>query len=258
MPKVRLHPTLHRAYGWKRGLPRPKTNIFSTTFAGALPDQVDHRSLMPPVYDQGDLGSCTANAFAALGEFLMNKQGVHAYVPSRLFIYYNERAIEGTISDDAGATMFDGANVVGNLGLPREAKWWYNTAKFKVKPNKGVFTEGAKHRLLGVASVTQDLDEFKTTLASNHVFVGGITVFESFESDDVTKTGVVPMPKASEQVLGGHAIAMVGYDDTRKVFICRNSWGAEWGDQGYFYLPYDYLASSDYSDDFWTATAFEV
>ncbi len=257
MPKVRLHPTLRRAYGWKRGLPQPKDKVFATTFAGPLPGQVDLRPLMPPVYDQGDLGSCTANAFAALGEFLMNKQGIRSYVPSRLFIYYNERAIEGTISEDSGATMYDGATVVESLGLPRESKWWYNTFKFKVKPNKVVYSEGAAHRLQGVSSVIQDLDEFKTVLASNNVFVGGISVFESFECDDVQNTGVVPLTKAGEKLLGGHAITIVGYDDDRSVFIGRNSWGEEWGDHGYFYLPYDYLTCADLADDFWTATSYE-
>lgn len=83
----------------------------------------------------------------------------------------------------------------------------------------------------------------------------GFTVYESFESQDVASTGVVPMPGTDEQALGGHAVVGVGYDDSQQRFIVRNSWGDAWGMKGYFTIPHDYLANRDLSDDFWAIRA---
>jgi C1A family cysteine protease len=255
--RLKTHSTINRGYGWKRGLPDQRKPFCNITFAGDLPSKVDLRDKCPAVYDQGDLGSCTANALAGLSEFLMIKQGLTPYVPSRLFIYYNERAIEGSISDDAGASLSDGASVMGTFGAPHESLWWYNTAKFKTKPNKSVYTDGAKHRLHEVTRVQQNLDAFRKVLASGVPFVGGFTVYSSFESPSVAANGIVSMPSVDEDVLGGHAILIVGYDDVARHFIVRNSWGSGWGDKGYFYMPYDYLLSSDLADDFWTASKID-
>jgi len=91
----------------------------------------------------------------------------------------------------------------------------------------------------------------RSVLAGSHVLVVGFTVFQSFESSDVATTGIVPMPARGEQVLGGHAVLCCGYDDARQVFICQNSWGANWGDKGFFYMPYQYLLNSQLAGDFW-------
>lgn len=250
--RLHTHKTNSRGYGWKRGLPDHRKPFYNSTFAGELPTKVDLRDKCPAVYDQSSLGSCTANALAGLSEFLMIKEGLTPYVPSRLFIYYNERVIEGTVSDDAGATLTDGATVMSTFGAPHESMWWYNVLKFKTKPNKSVFADGAKHKIEGMARVQQNIDSTRKVLAGGTPFVAGFTVFESFESDAVAHTGIVPMPGTNEQILGGHAILVVGYDDAARHFIVRNSWGTSWGDQGYFYIPYDYLLSPDLADDFWT------
>jgi C1A family cysteine protease len=92
----------------------------------------------------------------------------------------------------------------------------------------------------------------KACLASGYPFIFGFTVYDSFESDAVAKTGIVPMPSKTELVLGGHAVMAVGYDDSKKWFIVRNSWGEDWGDKGYFYIPYDYLTNKNLASDFWT------
>ncbi len=245
-----------KKYGWKRSLPDHRDHRFApkTCMLKALPSMVDLRPQCPAIYDQGDLGSCTANAIGGLVEFLEMKERHPAFVPSRLFIYYNERVLEGTVSQDAGAEIRDGMKVVANLGAPHESLWWYNTAKFAVKPNKKVYADGLKHKVSEYLSVDNtNLDDMRACLADGYPVVGGFTVYESFESDTVARTGIVPMPKKSEQVLGGHAILVVGYDDSKNWFIVRNSWGASWGAAGCFFISYNFFTNPQLADDFWTA-----
>lgn len=254
--KLRVHPTLNKGYGWHRHRLPTRKSLFQPHYETELPSSVDMRANCPPVYDQGQLGSCTANALGGLAEFIMIKQGLNAYVPSRLFIYYNERAIEGTVSEDAGASLTDGATVLNQLGCPNESIWWYNVAKFAVKPNKKVFTDGAEHTVVSMAQVNQDITDMQTTLASGYPIAVGFTVYESFESQQVADTGIVPMPQPDETILGGHAVLVVGYDNSKQWWIVRNSWGTDWGANGYFYMPFAYFLDPDLSDDFWTGSDF--
>ncbi|HLN28193.1 MAG TPA: C1 family peptidase [Gemmataceae bacterium] len=235
-----------KRYGWIPDLPDQRDFTYAVSAPVAnIPSSVDLRDKCPPVYDQGQLGSCTANAIAGALEFEMMKQGLNAFIPSRLFIYYNERAMEGTIPTDAGAMIRDGIKSVanqgdcpeGNVGDPPPA-WPYDIGKFAVQPAQACFDKAKDLKAVSYHSVTQNLADMKGCLAEGYPFVFGFTVYESFESADVAKTGNVPMPKAAEQVLGGHAVLAVGYDDDERVFICRNSWGDAWGDAGYFYMPY--------------------
>ncbi len=101
-------------------------------------------------------------------------------------------------------------------------------------------------------AVTPTLNELKGCLADGYPFVFGISVYDSFESDEVAKTGIVPIPSPTEQMLGGHCIVAVGYDDATQRFTIRNSWGTEWGDYGHCYLPYEYLTNGNLASDFWT------
>jgi len=219
--------------------------------AGQLPACVDLRSLCSPVVDQGALGSCTANAIASgLREFLL-LQAKHTLVPlSRLFLYYEERKLENTINEDSGAMIRDGMKVLQTMGVCPEAEQPYNIAKFTKAPTAKDIADAVKYKISEYHRVTS-LTLLKATLFANQPVVVGIDVYESFESDAVATTGVVPMPVADEQLLGGHAVLAVGYDDTKKQVIVRNSWGAGWGDKGYFYLPYDYFAT--HVSDMWTS-----
>jgi C1A family cysteine protease len=223
----------------------------------ALPSKIDLRPHCPPVYDQGQLGSCTGNAWAGLVEFLLKKQGLSDFTPSRLFIYYNERVLEDDTAQDAGASISDGANVVSKEGCPHENLWPYNIDAFAEKPPQNVYHDGLSHLAFGVQQVQQNLAAMKEVLASGLPIVVGFTVYESFESDQVTKTGIVPMPGHHEQVLGGHAVVVVGYDDSQSRFIVRNSWGTQWGQEGYFLMPYAYLTNHRLSSDFWSANRTE-
>ena len=223
-----------------------------------MPALVDLTSGMPGVYDQGHLGSCTGNAIAAAYEYAQNHQGLPMVTPSRLFIYYCERALEGTVSQDAGAYIRDGFKVMANRGAPKETTWPYQISRFKKKPPAKAYAEALQHQALQYLAVGQGLDMLRTCLADGFPFVFGFTVYSSFETADVARTGEVPMPSTTEQVLGGHAVLAVGYSDVDQRFIVRNSWGPSWGKAGYFTMPYSYVTSPKLASDFWTLRQAEA
>lgn len=244
-----------RKYGWKRDLPdhRDIKHVFSIALT-AIPTLVDLRANCPPVYDQGQLGSCTANAIAAAYEFDQMKQKDQAFTPSRLFIYYNERALEHTVPYDSGASIRDSAITIQTSGVCPETMWPYIISEFTQKPLPNCYSTAALHKSLQHRSVTQDLTDIKACLASGFPFVFGFTVYSSFESPQVAATGKMPMPQPHEQMLGGHAVMAVGYNDATQQVIVRNSWGASWGDKGYFYMPYAYITNPSLASDFWTVS----
>jgi len=241
-------------YGWVPDLPdhRDLTYAAPAAFLTALPTMVDLRPHCPPVYDQGQLGSCTGNSIGGAIQFEQIKQKMKDFIPSRLFIYYNERVMEHTVNSDSGAQIRDGMKVVAKHGVPPETDWPYDVARFAEKPPAIAFKDGMKNRVLSYQRVSRVLNQFKGCLASGFPFVFGFTVYDSFESSAVAHSGQAPMPQPGEAVVGGHAVCAVGYDDSKQAFIVRNSWGVDWGMNGYFTLPYQYLLESNLSDDFWT------
>lgn len=242
-----------RSYGWIPDLPDHRDYVFTRIAKPeALPAKIDLHNGCPPVYDQGQLGSCTANAIAGAVDFERNRQKLSFLTPSRLFIYYNERAIEGTVDQDSGAMIRDGMKTIGTQGVCPETMWAYDITKFQNKPTAACYTTASTHKALKYSRVPQDVTSMKTCLADGYPFVFGFTVYESFESSTVAQTGKVPMPSTNESVLGGHAVLAVGYSDASQRFLVRNSWGAKWGINGYFTIPYTYLTNTDLADDFWT------
>jgi len=275
---------VERRYGWKKGdkytkhckMLLPIENYHSNI------KLVDLRDKCPDVYDQGNLGSCTANSLSFCYYFdeLLQKETnksfdrvinnencddsnlsvkvvsktkeTNVFVPSRLFIYYNERNLEGTVDKDAGAEIHDGIQVMNTIGVCPEPDWVYDISKFAVKPDEKCYTEAQNHKTILYNALDQNLDQLKACLISGFPVAFGFVVYQSFESDYVKQTGQVPMPEPNEKVLGGHAVALVGFDDKNKEFIVRNSWGSDWGDRGYFYMPYDYVLNQELSSDFWT------
>ena len=250
----------NRRYGWIRDLPDQRDRKFQLAQdnreANSLPASADLRAQCPPVYDQAELGSCTANAIAAALEFDAARQKLTASTPSRLFIYYNERSIEGTVSSDSGAQIRDGIKSVAQWGDCPETEWPYDVSQFAVQPPQSCYNDASKHLALVYESVGQDLSDLRGCLAAGFPFVFGFTVYASFESDYVARTGHVPMPQWFERAIGGHAVLAVGYEDASATFIVRNSWGPAWGDGGYFYFPYSYMTSA-LSSDFWTIRTVE-
>lgn len=226
-----------------------------------LPESTDLRPKMSPIYDQGQLGSCTANAVGAVFEFDRVRQGLPKWdTPSRLFIYYNERVLEGTVSYDSGAEMRDAIKAVVKYGACPETDWDYNIDLFAVKPPQQCYTTALKNQGLTYSAVQQSLCQIQSVLASGFPLIIGFNVPESFESQQVADTGVVPMPQPNESILGGHAVVVVGYDNAQRRFLMRNSWGTGWGDPkhpGHFTFPYEFVLSPDWASDFWVLNSVE-
>ena len=258
---ARTTPAHVRGYGWSPSLPHIAAKGFTPELFGLvkpkrLPKSVDLRPGCPPVYDQAKLGSCTANAIAAALEYDLKRQGGQPFMPSRLYIYWNERAQLGTLDQDSGASIHLSTEVVRELGACPEGAWPYDPIKVAVEPPKKAFVDADHLRLSQAATLDNtDLSALKGALAAGTPFVFGIVVYESFESPIVMHTGLVPLPQRTERTVGGHALMAVGYDDESRMFLVRNSWSAKWGIDGYCWIPYDYLTSPHLALDFWAIQA---
>lgn len=248
------------AYGWKRQLPDRRDYRFavSPSIIRGLPERVDLRDKMPEIWDQGQLGSCTAQAVAAAFQYDQILQTAHArdWNPSRLFIYMNERIIEGTVPWDSGAEMRDAIKAVVEYGCCPETDWPYDIGKFAIAPPKACYETAILNQGLVYCAVEQSLCQMQGVLASGFPFILGFSVYSSFE--EVGSDGLVPMPGNNESLLGGHAVVAVGYDNPARRFIVRNSWGEGFGDEGHVYFPYEYLTDRDLSSDFWVLSTVEV
>jgi C1A family cysteine protease len=245
-------------YGWLPDRPDQRDRLYTAIAKPPkkLPPTVDLSPSCSRVETQGELGSCTANALVGNLEFLEKKAAKPVTDLSRLFVYYNERVLEGTVNEDSGAFLRDGIKTLVKQGVCPEKEWPYFISKFTVKPPVACYRHAADHHVLSYHRI-QSLKEMRMCLAEGYPFVFGFTVYESFESDEVAKTGQLDLPTPNERDVGGHAVMAVGYDDAKSRFLIRNSWGEDWGLKGYFTMPYDYLANRNLSDDFWTVRAME-
>ncbi len=256
---TRINTRSQKWYGWLPDLPDQRDLMYSAIAPrlAQLPEKIDLRSKCSPIENQGSLGSCTANALAGALEFLELQKGAIFVDLSRLFIYYNERVIEGSVQEDSGAFIRDGIKSLAKQGVCPEVEWPYKIASFKKKPTAKCYKDAKKHQITSYHRIST-VDEMQTCLADGFPFVFGFTVYEAFESAEVARTGVVNLPGPQERVEGGHAVVAVGYDNRQKRFIVRNSWDTDWGMKGYFTMPYDYLdPARNLADDFWTIRASE-
>lgn len=219
-----------------------------------MPVRVDLRDKYDKIYNQGSLGSCTANALAMAFDFTRIKETLPVLEPSRLFLYYNERMMENSVDRDDGAELRTGVKACAKIGNCAESMWPYHIDKFTVQPDASCYSSAGSNLVKKYMRIDNTkLSLLKGCLVDGFTFVCGISIYESFESDQVSSTGIVPLPDvSSEELYGGHAVTCVGYDDSKKVFIMRNSWGSDWGDKGHFYIPYIYLTNLDLAADFWT------
>ncbi|MBV5346658.1 C1 family peptidase [bacterium] len=238
-----------KKYNWLPDIPDNRDKLY-VAMPTAIPDKVDLRPFCPVVENQGSLGSCSGNAIVGALEILINKNKKTFVDLSRLFVYYNERVMERTVNIDAGAIIRDGIKTIAVSGVCTELLWPYDIAKFRKKPTAKCYVEATK-RIITSYSRLITFEDKLNCLASGFPFVFGFSVYDSFETEAVSKTGIMVMPNKYEKFLGGHAVCAVGYDKIKQVFIVRNSWGPEWGDAGYFYMPFDYVANNNLSDDFW-------
>jgi len=238
-------------------LPQTQLKIKEPPKAAKVTNSVDLRSKFPPCYDQGNLGSCTANAMVGAYQYL-----VPSFFGSRLFLYYNERVIENSVKYDNGAYIHDGIFSMEKTGLCAETDWPYIISKFAQKPPTQAYTNALKHKVITAYTVTQTISNMKSLLVSGTPFIIGFMCYASFVSKTALATGLIPMPPVNKQdkIIGGHSVLVVAYDDTIQcpgappgAWLCRNSWGTNiYGNlKGYFWLPYNYLTNPNLSSDNW-------
>ena len=250
---------MKRKYGlrWQKS---DKRDLLYTPHAKLLADRpvmVNLRDQMPAIYDQENIGSCTAQSVCALMEYLNMKQG-DIFEPSRLYTYYNNRVMMGWwyLFIDSGATIRDSIKSVAKYGICAESLWPYDTKKYWRTPPAKAYADGKKQQALQYEAVVNLHEHIETRLAEGFPVDLGIPIYTSFQSEAAAKTGVVPMPvPATETLLGGHAVLCIGYDRDKQIYYMRNSWGEEWGDKGYFTIPYQYM--KELASDLWTITLVE-
>ena len=211
---------------------------------------VDLRNYCSPIEHQGSLGSCTGQAIASAIELLNKRNGNYKDI-SRLFIYYYERLILGTVNYDSGAYIRDGIKATNHYGASLESYWPYNIRKFRLEPVNEAKSDALNRKVTRYERVN-DFNGCIDALTNGYPVIIGFHVYQSFMSANVAKTGNMPYPNTKrEKLLGGHAVLLVGYNKTKKVFIARNSWGTNWGDGGYFYMPFNVVTNTSMSSDYW-------
>jgi len=218
--------------------------------ARVSPSLVDLRPYCSPVENQGSLGSCTGQAIAGAIE-LLNKRNNKPTDVSRLFIYYYERMMIGTVNYDSGAFIRDGIRATNKYGTSLERYWPYTISKFRQEPVLEAKNDALRRKVTRYERV-ENFDGCIDALSNGYPVIMGFNVYSSFMSNNVARTGIMPFPNTKrESLLGGHAVLLVGYDKSKKVFIARNSWGTGWGDKGYFYMPFDVVTTPGMSSDYW-------
>jgi C1A family cysteine protease len=244
----------------KIGLSRPSRPGLSAA--------VDFRQWCSPIEDQGDLGSCTAHAGVGAVEYF-EKRAFGKYIDaSRLFLYKTTRNLMN-IRGDTGAYLRSTMGALVLFGVPPEEYWPYSIADFDDEPDAFLYALAQNYQTISYyrldppgTSGNALLDRIKTSLAAGLPAIFGFTVYSSIDQADAN--GLIPYPGPEEEVLGGHAIVAVGYDDkikiqnaypkgkqTKGALLIRNSWGMGWGEKGYGWLPYEYVLSG-LADDWWS------
>jgi C1A family cysteine protease len=209
--------------------------------------EVNLQSRMPRVWDQGDIGSCVAQSLASTIMFCMKKP----FVPSRLFIYYCARVISNlNTNEDTGVEMRMGCKAIAKYGFCNEDLFPYNT-DYKLMPSKNAFEEALKHRNYIYESLPIEVDAMMSCLDEGYPFVIGIMVHNTMFDQDVITSGNMKTPNNQDELVGGHAITIVGYNKEKQHFIVRNSWGEKWGNQGYGTIPFSYIGNKELALDAW-------
>jgi len=251
--------------GWKPDTPDPRDRRLTVSEELALPDAVDLSDRCPPVMDQGQIGSCTANSSSSALAFLEHK-GQQATLYSRLFIYAMTRMLEGTpLYEDSGAQIRDVMKALSTYGVPQELTWPYDTSKFSVIPPPQAKAEALNHKAI-LYFRCPNLYTLKASLFQGFPVVIGFSVLDNMISDECARTGIVKPPAPGEAFDGGHAVLAVGYNDNmvcgaeRGAVLCQNSWGTGWGEGGFFWLPYSFWMGGEGAlvSDCWTIRRAEV
>lgn len=254
--------------GWIPDRPDPRDRLLITEkFANPSPrpKSADLSDKLPPAYDQGQLGTCTANAIAAAIQYarrVHSKVSDFDFIPSRLFIYYQQRSVEGSLPLDAGGQLRDGIASVAQVGVCSEADWPYDyvaadpsshlfpsSARAVRPPPPRIIEEAAKYRTISYEPLSQELSVLESCIAGGYPFVFGFNVFAEF--NEGTRVLRYPVRNQATAALWGHAVLATGYDQSKRTFRVRNSWGPTANDHGYFDMDYDYLLNSACAANFW-------
>lgn len=246
----------HINFGWKPDSidPRDRKISFKTADISKLPKTIDLREKCSPVENQTSLGSCTANAAAGALEYLEMKDGVSTdnfENFSRLFIYYNARNLERDVNADSGVSLRETLTSLNKTGACDEVLWPYDISKFAIKPTDNCYIDANNHKIIEYLGI-YTFEDMIACLANGFPFIFGFQVYESFMTPQMAKTGILSNPLPNEKSVGWHAVCAVGYDMNSKTILLRNSWGADWGQGGYFTMPFDYVDNGELAQDFWT------
>jgi C1A family cysteine protease len=245
---------MKRIYGWKKDNQDNRDLKYSIPAYFVRSQLVDMRSHMPHVYDQGSLGSCTYNAITALVDYSRIVRGVSPLEPtSILFGYHNELLDEDSLPDDNGAMIRTGMKGLNKYGITPERLWPYDVSKFAVTPSEAAYAEARKNLISSYRRVGQNPVALQSILAAKQPVVFGFLVPAYFESDEMRHSGNLIL-RPNEQFLGGHAVLIVGYCLRTQRYLVRNSWGADWGIGGYFWMPMAFVHNPRFCSDFWTLT----
>lgn len=264
-------------FGWKKDVEDVRDYIYELNQSFSIqtiPTKVDLRPHCPIIVDQGPLNASVGNAIAGALQIRQIKQGKvyydpaigrtmpytsYVFAPSRLFIYYGARELEGTQNEDAGAQIRNGIKFVAKTGAATSKSWPYHSYTVNTKPAPEAYQTAEQrggllkyHRILSINRFAK-----LNALADGNAIIFGFSVFSNFLTTKVTNTGYVGMPKSKDKLIGGQAAVIVGYDLSTQRYLCRNSWGVNWGDKGYFTIPFEYLDNPFLAGDFWITTQVE-
>lgn len=252
-----MHGTMRHLGGWKRQAADSRDHAFKLEpmVSHSLPlEMLDMRRPWQAVIgiaNQGELGSCTAQGTLECFRwpFWKARREVPEFSTLAQYYYSRVKIAHGAAGDDSGCTIRDAVKTVHQIGACDAKLWPYDPTLFDLNPPEECLISASKHKSMSY-HLLHTVDDIKTQLANWYPVVGGFTCYESLQSEAVGKTGAIPIPTPGETVIGGHCMAFVGYCNDRKAFLCANSWGSNWGDGGFAWLPYWYVESNNASD-FW-------
>jgi C1A family cysteine protease len=242
-----------RGKGWRRQAldHRDRAHRYEIPVGAVIEGDFDLRPDWPVIYDQGQTNSCVAHAVASVMEYLRRAQGRQAFTPSRLFIYYCARAYENETALDNGTEIRDAIKAVVKIGAPPESDWPFFPHLVTKRPTKVAYANAAKDLVIRYAPVPQEIEHIRSCLRHKIPVVFGSSTFANWATRSVDQTGVVPMPGPNDEPDGGHAMVIVGHQVEQRRFIIANSWSRQWGDQGFGYMPEDYILDTDLTSDLW-------
>jgi C1A family cysteine protease len=244
---------LRNMYGWRRDLPDHRDENYKVIFdRKVMPRMLDLSANCPRTEDQGGLGSCTANAATSAMEFLYKKVGKSQPELSRRFLYFATRVwiAHGLPGDDSGAQIRDVMKALAKYGVCLETTWPYDIDQFSVSPSQQAREDALTHQITKYSRLP-NVSTIRACMAQGYPAVGGFSVPASMMDEETSKTGIVKLPGKNEEFIGGHCVFFVGYDDYKQLLKFQNSWGESWGDDGFGYLPYDYVTNW-LASDFWS------